>query len=61
MNKSNNIEFLIVLIVALIIIYITFSFIEFNFNVGDWTVICRIFAVLSFFGISGFMAKNIYK
>ena len=61
MNKSNNIEFLIVLIEALIIIYTTFSFREFNFRVGDWTVICRIFAVLSFFGVSGFMAKNIYK
>ena len=61
MNKSNNIEFLIVLIVALIIIYASFSFIEFNLNVGDWTVISRIIAVLSFFVVSGFMAKNIYK
>lgn len=62
MNKNKtNIEFLIVLIIALILIYLSVSFVEFNFSVGDWTVISRIFAVLSFFLISGLTAKNLYK
>ena len=62
MNKNRtNIEFLIVLVVALILIYLSASFVEFSFRVGDWTVISRIFAVLSFFSIGGLTAKNLYK
>ena len=62
MNKNKtNIEFLIVLVIALILIYLSVSFVEFSFMAGDWTVIGRVFAVLSFFSIGGFTAKNLYK
>lgn len=62
MNKNKtNIEFITVLIIALLLIYLSVSFVEFSFRVGDWTVISRILAVLSFFSISGLTAKNLYK
>ena len=64
MNKNKNktnIEFITVLIIALILIYLSVSFIEFKFSVGDWTVLSRLCAVLYFFSIGGFTAKNLYK
>ena len=64
MNKNKtNIEFIIVLIIGviLILIYLSVSFVEFNLRVGDWTVLSRLCAVLSFFSIGGLIAKNLYK
>lgn len=61
MNKKTNIEFAIVLVVAIIVIYVMFSFIEFKIIPRDWTVASRIASVLSLLTISGFTAKNLYK
>ena len=58
-NKTNK-EFILIVIVTLILLYLCIGFVEFKFNVGDWTVISRIFAVLSFFGINGFAFYNLY-
>ena len=64
MNKNKNktnIEFITVLIIALILIYLSVSFVEFSFMAGDWTATGRVLAVLSFFSIGGLIAKNLYK
>lgn len=60
-NNKTNIAFTVLLIIALILIYLSVSFVEFSFILGDWTVTGRVFAVLSFFSIGGLIAKNLYK
>ena len=58
-NKTNK-DFILIVTVTLILLYLCIGFVEFNFRVGDWTVISRIFAVLSFFVINGFAFYNLY-
>ena len=61
MNNKTNKEFILIVIITLILLYLCIGFVEFNLKIGDWTVISRIIAVLSFFGINGFAFYNLYN
>ena len=58
-NKTNK-EFILIVFITLILLYLCIGFVEFSLKIGDWAVISRIITVLSFFGISGFAFYNLY-